>query len=134
MKKKYRQSLLIALAALSLLFLGRPKSRHRIARTQKLIRLFNYCCCLKKNRQGLPISFLSPLLLMTGIWRSCGSRSKMPGLCGSCGPTQEYLQSMAFYPSVNAIDRLGGARGWVRVDGNHLLTQKQILWRQDYYP
>jgi hypothetical protein len=131
----YQRSVIIAFVVLGLLFLFQSKA---------------FCQNPSKPLPGLPllllseepapqpapnIVFVSSLTYNGNLGGLAGADQKCQSLATAAGLPQNTYRAWLSTSTVNAIDRLGSARGWVRVDGKPFAdTKADITSGKIYHP
>lgn len=135
-KEKYRQSLLIALAILSLLLLGnrqiqaQDNSKSKATPGVQLLLLSE-----EEPPQPPNIVFVTSTTYNGNLGGLAGADQKCQARAEAAGLPKNTYKAWLSTSSVNAIDRLGSARGWERVDGKPFAdTKADISIGKIFYP
>ena len=135
-KEKYRHSLLIALAILSLLLLGnrqiqaQDNSKSKATPGVQLLLLSE-----EEPPQPPNIVFVTSTTYNGNVGGLAGADQKCQARAEAAGLPKNTYKAWLSTSSVNAIDRLGSARGWVRVDGKPFAdTKADISIGKIFYP
>lgn len=132
MKEKYRKSLLIASAILSLLFLSDSKAQAQDNPKRSATPALQLLL-LSENRPN--IVFVTSTAYDGNLGGLVGADQKCQALAEAAGLPKNTYKAWLSTASVNAIDRLGSARGWVRVDGKPFAdTKADISKGKVFYP
>jgi hypothetical protein len=136
MKEKYRQWLLMAVAVLSLLFLTNSRVQAQDNRKPKANLAIQLMLLSEEESPRLPnIVFVTSTTYNGNLGGLAGADQKCQARAEAAGLPKNIYKAWLSTPSVNAIDRLGGARGWVRVDGKPFAdTKADISAGRIFYP
>jgi len=136
MRQKCPQSLLIAFAVLSLLFLGQTKVEAQDSPNPKANPAVQLLLLSEEEPLQSPnIVFVTSIAYDGNLGGLVGADQKCQARAEAAGLPKNTYKAWLSTPSVNAIDRLGGARGWVRVDGKPFAdTKADIVAGKIFYP
>jgi hypothetical protein len=140
-QKKYGKSLTIATAILSLLFLSHVKVQAADPPKPKPLPGIQMLLLSDNAPQPPPvpqpnIAFVTSVTYVGGTFGDLEAADKACGILAEAArlPHNTYKAWLST-SSVNAIDRLGSARGWVRVDGKPFAdTKKDIVAGKILHP
>jgi hypothetical protein len=134
MIKKYWKSLTIALAILCFLFFSQIQVHAQGTQTKKLPGV--PLLLLSETPSPQPnIAFVTSVTYNGNLGGLAGADQKCQALATAAGLPQNTYKAWLSTSSVNAIDRLGTARGWVRVDGKPFAdTKADIVAGKTFHP
>jgi len=136
MRQKCPQSLLIAFAVLSLLLPSNSTVQAQDNSNSKATPAVLLLLLSEEEPPGPPnIVFVTSIAYDGNLGGFVGADQKCQARAEAAGLPKNTYKAWLSTPSMNAIDRLGGARGWVRVDGKPFAdTKADIVAGRIFYP
>jgi len=136
MKAKYRQSLLIALAISSLLLLSNTRIQAQNNSKSKATPAVQLMLLSEEEPPQPPnIVFVTSTTYDGNLGGLVGADQKCQARADAAGLAKNTYKAWLSTASVNAIDRLGSARGWLRVDGKPFAdTKADIVAGKIFHP